>query len=73
MWSVINGASELQQYVQDIDLHEVIRDQYRDVINFLIDLDHANGMQYNLLGIVDEGSPKIDNGQIQDIVDRVES
>ena len=69
--SSINGAAELQQQVYDIDLHEIIRDQYRDAINFIIDFDHANGMLYNLSGMRADGVARVADSQIQDIIDKI--
>ena len=69
--SSITTAQQLQKYVYDTELHEVVRDQYRDVTNFTIDLDHANAMSYNLIGEDIEGARRIDQKAEQDILDKV--
>lgn len=71
--SIINTASELQKYVYDIDLHEVIRDQYRDVSNYTIDLDHALSMQYNLIGETVAGVEQVNDQQINELLTKIDS
>lgn len=71
--SMINTASELQKYVYDIDLHEVIRDQYRDVSNYTIDLDHALSMQYNLIGETVAGVEQVNDQQINELLTKIDS
>lgn len=70
--SMINTASELQKYVYDIDLHEVIRDQYRDVSNYTIDLDHALSMQYNLIGETVAGVEQVNDQQINELLTKID-
>lgn len=71
--SMINTASDLQKYVYDIDLHEVIRDQYRDVSNYTIDLDHALSMQYNLIGETVAGVEQVNDQQINELLTKIDS
>ena len=70
-FSMINSAPDLQKYIYDIDLHEVIRDQYRDVTNYTIDFDNALAMQYNLVGDRIEGAQQINNEQVNEIIQNV--
>ena len=70
--STINTASALQKYIYDIDLHEVVRDQYRDVTNYTIDLDHAMAMQYNLIGDKVSGVEQVNDQQVNEILQSVD-
>lgn len=69
--STISTAQELQKWVYDLDLHEVVRDQYRDVTNFTIDLDNARALRYNLVGEDVPGNQRISDEQEQEILDTV--
>ena len=71
--SKINSAAELQQYIYDIDLHEVIRDQYRDVTNYTIDFDNALAMQYNLAGERISNVQQMSDLQVLAMLDKLDS
>ena len=71
--SIINTASDLQRYIYDIDLHEIVRDQYRDVNNYTIDLDHALAMQYNLIGDKVTGVEQVNDQQVNEILQNVDN
>jgi hypothetical protein len=59
----------MQQYIDDLDLHEVIRDQYRDIINYQIDFDNASAMEFNLMGNVSNSEIQ-SNEIIDDFINR---
>ena len=69
--SRISTAQELQSWVYDTELHEVVRDQYRDVANFVIDLDNARALRYNLVGRDVEGNQRINNEQERELLDNI--
>ena len=69
--SRISTAQELQSFVYDTELHEVVRDQYRDVVNFVIDLDNVRALRYNLVGKDVEGNQRISNEQEAELLDNV--
>ena len=71
--SMINSAPELQKYVYDIDTHEVVRDQYRDISNYVIDLDNALAMQYNLIGKSSQNAVQINDQQLNDLISEIDS
>ena len=71
--SAINTASGIQKYIYDLDLHEVVRDKYRDVTNHTIDLDHALAMQYNLAGSKIAGVEQINDSQVNEILQNVDN
>lgn len=72
-FSMINDAATLQKYVYDIDLHEVIRDQYRDYANFMIDYDNALKMQYNLVGEKLADVPQTTDDQLNEILYNIDN
>ena len=69
--SKITTAQELQKYVYDLDLHEVVRDQYRDITNFTIDLDTARALRFNLVGDDVPGSQRVSDEYLNDILGNV--
>lgn len=46
----ITTAQELEKFVLDTKLHEVLRDLYRDSANFITDIQEGAAIQYMLLG-----------------------
>ena len=71
--SRIATAQELQKYVYDTELHEIVRDQYRDVNNLTIDLDHANALIDNLVGDDVEGARHISIEQENELLGNISS
>jgi len=69
--SNITTAQQLQKYVWDTELHDVVRDQYRDVVNFAIDQDNANALLVSLIGERAAGSQSLTNEQTGDILGNV--
>jgi hypothetical protein len=67
----IETAQDMQKFVVDTKVHEVLRDLYRDDANYTVDLEEGVAMEYMLLGKGMSGVQFLTDGRMQQALDDV--